>query len=225
MRRRRLLGRGTAVVAAAGDRCSDRECRRSGAVRCAYIDRHEIGCDTAWCPRHLTSVAGRPYCRRHGAVVSALGEDRDHLGLPDTGSRAASLADWMFGELDPEVTRILTVASQAYERRLVVDRIRLVVTPDRRLRTWMSSWKLVDHRGVVTSVSVEVDESNDSDVLARVDTAPIGHGVPPWIERRVTGLPPGADAEERAVFRNAITQSIEFVIGNPQAVRRGYSFR
>ena len=63
-------------------------------------------------------------------------------------------------------------------------------------------------------VAIEVDEADDAEVIAQVDAAVVGHGVPPWIARRRQGVSvaPLVDAEQRRVFYDEIARSIELVV-------------
>ena len=70
-------------------------------------------------------------------------------------------------------------------------------------------------------VAIEVDEDDDSVVMAHVDAELIGQGVPPWIERRRRGVsvPEQVDAEQRRSFYDAIARSIELVVTDREAVQ------
>jgi len=148
--------------------------------------------------------------------VSAVAGGDFVEGLPDVDNRAPSLVGWVSAELDQSV-RLALLRLATPSTRLVVDPVRLAVSPALG-RRWQRSWKLVDHSGVLNRVTIEVDESDDADVRARVDHKMIGHSVPPWIERRRQGLDVTAevDAEQRRGFRDALVRSIELVVSHPE---------
>ncbi|MFN2582494.1 MAG: hypothetical protein ABR498_07120 [Candidatus Dormibacteria bacterium] len=200
------------------DRCMAEGCGVHGGVRCNYIDRRSRPCTTTWCSVHWHTVAGRQYCRRHANLVEQLCGVPAAGGWPDVDNRAASLTGWIGRELDGVVSELFTEVVPPGGARLVNEPVRLVLTPRGSSRRWQRSWKLVDHTGVLNKVAIEVDESNDSDVLARVDTELIGHGVPPWIEQRHFAGTGGVDEQARRTYVNAIARSIELVLTKQEMV-------
>jgi hypothetical protein len=126
----------------------------------------------------------------------------------------------MAAELDARVRAVLRQVSPHGGAVLVADPVRALPARDRAMRRWQRAWKLVDHSGALKSVAIEVDESDDSVVMAHVDTELIGQGVPPWIERRRQGVSVSAlvDAEQRRAFSDAIARSIELVVTDVEAV-------
>ena len=103
---------------------------------------------------------------------------------------------------------------------VVTDPVRLILTPGGHTRRWAKTWKLADHRGVINRVSVEVDESEDPQVAARVDMELIGSGVPPWIEHRLRGETVDATTaeRERRGFAGSMARSIELVLTHQETV-------
>jgi len=193
-------------------------CRTEGAVRCNYVDKRNRRCTTSWCSKHWAVALGRAYCRRHATTVEAVAGEDFVEGLPDLDNRAPSLVGWVSRELDPTIRRVLLRAAPP-AARLVIDPVRLILSPAAG-RRWQRNWKLVDHAGILNRVTIEVEEKDDADVRARVDMEVIGHGVPPWIERRRQGveLPPDADARERHAFTHAMARSIELVVTHQEMV-------
>ena len=193
--------------------CAAEGCDATG-VRCNYVDRRSRRCRTSWCSRHWAIAAGKPYCRRHASVVSAMAGSVSAAGLPEVDSRAAALVGWVALELDGRVRAALRQAAPGSSTMLVVDPVQARPGYGRASRRWHRAWKLVDHTGVLRRVAIEVDEADDADVIAQVDAAVIGHGVPPWIARRREGVKvtPLVDAEQRRVFYEAIARSIELVV-------------
>jgi len=139
--------------------------------------------------------------------------------MPDLGNRAAALAGWVSRELDEPVRRALLGRSTS-TTRLVVDDVGLAVGG--RERRWRRRWKLVDHTGVLHGVGVEVEETDDTCLVVRVDGRVIGSGVPPWITRRRQGEPGGAavDLEERRVYREGLIRAIELMVSREELDRR-----
>ncbi|MBV8194940.1 MAG: hypothetical protein JOY80_05375 [Candidatus Dormibacteraeota bacterium] len=193
-------------------------CSVRGGVRCNYVDRRSRPCTTTWCSAHWVTVGGKQYCRRHAGIVVALGGAPAAGGWPDVDNRAASLAAWVGRQIDSRVTPIFSRVAPAGGARLVNEPVRLMVAPAGGSRRWQRAWRLVDHTGVLNRVSIEVDESNDADVMARVDAELIGHGVPPWIEHRnLAAGSPDAEAARRS-YIDAIARSIELVVTKQELV-------
>ena len=203
-----------------GDRCRADGCEICGGVRCNYVDRRSRPCPTSWCSSHWEIVFGRPYCRRHATVVRALDGFPAAGGWPDLDNRAASLAGWMGWQLDPAVREAFTRVAPPAGAWLVNDPVHLLLGPGGAVRRWQRAWKLVDGGSVLSRVAIEVDEADDTDVLARVDAEVIGHGVPPWIEERLTGAPavPAESAARRRRYLADVARSIELVVTRQELV-------
>jgi len=208
-------------VARARDACLAAGCGGAGGVRCNYVDKRGRTCTTSWCSQHWTEVSGRQYCRRHASTVEALGGADSMEGMPDIDNRAPSLVSWVGEELDSAVRAALDRV-MVPGAVLVVDPVRLHRRPGVPSRRWHRTWKLVDNSGVLKLVAIEVDEDDDSDVRARVGMELIGNGVPPWIERRRSGVEVDAevDAHQRYAFREAMARSIELVVTRQETVPR-----
>lgn len=196
-----------------GERCANGNCRRRDLIRCSYVDKRARFCPTWWCPDHVADLAGIAFCRRHASTMAAIEGSEIVAGLPDLDNRAPSLAGWMGRELDQPVRELLSRVAPS-GAQLVAEPVQLVLTPGGGTRRWAKTWKLIDNHSIVSRVSVEVDESDDREVVARVDSELIGHGVPPWIEHRLAGhrVEPAVDAVERRDFANAMARSIELVV-------------
>jgi hypothetical protein len=201
------------------DRCLAPGCQATG-VRCDYVDRHQRRCRTAWCARHWIAFSGEVFCRRHASVVAATHRGAAAGGLPEVDNRAASLVGWVAGQIDERVRTVLRHAAPEGGAVLVADPVGPLAAHGREHRRWQRAWKLVDHTGVLCRVAIEVDEGNDTDVIAKVDAEIVGHGVPPWIEVRAQGqsISPAADVEQRREFYEAIARSIELVVTRQEVV-------
>ncbi len=204
----------TASAPSGHERCAAEGCRRTDAVRCSYVDKRSRRCPTAWCSDHVAEVAGFPYCRRHASTMTAIEGGEVVAGLPDLDNRAPSLVGWIARDLDAPIRELLERVAALAGANLVTDPVRLVITPGGSTRRWAKTWKVLDSTAVLSRVSIEVDEVDDCNVSARVDTELIGRGVPPWISNRQSGrqLDATADAAERAEFAAAMAKSIELVV-------------
>jgi hypothetical protein len=203
-------------VTITGDRpCSQFNCGRTDAAPCAYLDRRGRRCDTAFCPDHQAVFDGRPFCRRHVGTLRAIGIDVvDRALAPDLDNRAPSLVNWICNDLDERIRTFLSGQIPAGSgEELGEERVHLIRETD-GARRWDRAWKLFDHTGVTTKVSVTVDESDDTTVIIRLGREQITTVVPPWIERRKLGVTvtPEEDAAERAVFYEMIAGRIEAAV-------------
>jgi hypothetical protein len=139
--------------------CSMRRCSNETTQPCAYRDRRERSCLTAFCPAHSVSVAGVAYCRRHASTVQAIGElARNQNGLPDVNDRAPALTNWIARDLDKDIRTLLARTVRPGESVIVDDVVRLAHDHWRKAR-WERSWRIVEHKGPVLAVTVHVSNS------------------------------------------------------------------
>jgi len=201
--------------------CSGDGCRRRDGTQCSYIDKRSRRCATSWCPNHIVSVAGVPFCRRHASTITALEGSEVVAGLPDLENRAPSLVAWVGADLDSPIRELFTRLAPRSSASLVADPVTLVLAPGGGTRRWAKTWRIMDGTAMIGRISVEVDEEDDCDVGARVDSELVGHGVPPWIERRRAGVTvdPATDAAQRREFTTAMARSIELVVSGEEVVR------
>jgi hypothetical protein len=190
--------------------CFDAGCDAGSGIRCNYTDWRGRHCPTTWCFAHWVLVRGKPYCRRHATVMGALDAENAIGGLPDIDNRAASLAGWMGKELEAAVRHALKTIAPA-GARLISEPLRPALTPGAG-RRWQRAWTVSDDTGVLSRVSLEVEEQDDVAIVVRVDGEVIGQGVPPWIGRDAT-----AESVRRA-FRDAIAESISLVLSGREVV-------
>jgi hypothetical protein len=202
------------AAASARERCTAAGCRRRDGIRCSYVDKRARACPTAWCPEHVVDVAGIAFCRRHASTMTAIEGSEIVAGLPDLDNRAPSLAGWIGRELDAPIRELFARIAPIPAATLVAEPVQLVLTPGGRSRRWAKTWKMIHRDEIVSRVSIEVDELDDCQVAARVDSKLIGRGVPPWIEHRLAGhrVEPTVDAAERRQFATAMARSIELVV-------------
>lgn len=219
-RRTRTTDHG-AVAPAGHEHCSGGGCRRRDAARCSYVDKRSRSCPTSWCSDHQSMVDDAVYCRRHASTMTALESTEAVAGLPDLDNRAPSLVGYVARDLDEPVRQLFARIAPA-GATLVTDPVRLVLTPGGHTRRWAKTWKLLDHASILNRVSVEVDESDDPMVSARVDTELIGAGVPPWIENRLAGrsVDAAAAATQRREFAGAMARSIELIVTRQEVLPR-----
>jgi hypothetical protein len=182
-------------------------CGRADGVLCAYVDSRGRSCATDWCPDHVLTIDGLPYCRRHAGIVATLGTSAEAEHLPDVDNRAHSLANWVGNDLDEGIRGMLGQALRGDET-LVVEPILYVFTVF-RTHLWERSWKLVNPGGGVLKVSVDVDEANDAEVRMRLGKRTIMSAVPPWIERRYNPHRFANDAQSRREFYALLLSSVQ----------------
>jgi len=191
--------------------CREHGCSELNAVQCSYIDRRSRKCADARCGAHLRIVDDRPYCRRHAGTVVALASlDTDAMSWPDCDNRAPSLTNWVFAIVDPGVRTALSSQCRPGESVFSDPSVSALYGSKRRL-TFRRTWTVADHTGVRLRVSVQVEDTDDSHVLVRVNGAPVASGVPPWISDRVAGDADTTAREEadRAAYIGEIVGKVE----------------
>lgn len=203
----------TVIDAPRGDElCSG--CTRHDALRCSYIDKRDRQCPTAWCSDHTVMVRGVQYCRRHASTMMAIDGVETVAGLPDLDNRAPSLVGWVGRQLEPAILELLERVGRSSGATLVTEPVALVRGHGGATRRWAKTWKVVDRTGVLSRVSIQVDEDDDNQVAALVNGGTVGSGTPPWIEHRLAGeaVDPDTDSVERHEFALAMVRSIEVVV-------------
>jgi hypothetical protein len=194
--------------------CSMRRCTSTNAKPCAYRDRRERSCPTAFCTAHSVSVGGATYCRRHAGTVQAIGELAKHPGgLPDLTDRAPALINWIARDLDKNIRTLLARTVRPGESVIVDDTVRLKHDHWRQAR-WERSWRIVEHTGPVLAVTVHMAEDDESRVHVRVGAEMVADSVPPWIARRSQGVEVEAaiDISQRQLFYQMLEDNISAAI-------------
>jgi hypothetical protein len=198
--------------------CSAPSCTSPTAVRCAYVDRRQRQCDSAWCSQHQELVFGALYCRRHAGIINALGPDYATFPLPDLDNRAPSLANWIGRDLDRPICEL--IAAQFPGHRMQVSSV--VNGGGPRERVWGRSWKLISATGVDLAIGINVPEADDSVVWVMYGGHVLVELTPPWIEARRAGvlLGPQADYHARCDFYARIVDDLRAAVMATKAESR-----
>lgn len=192
-----------------GDRdCSATGCAETTGVPCAYVDRRDRACATAWCPAHRDLAGGRVYCRRHAGVMRALAAGSDVFSVPDLDTRAPSLVEWVARDLDGDLRAVLMATGEG--ESVTSEAAHLVHAGRTRERGWERSWRLCRYTGFVHRVAVQVDEGRDTEVVVRVGHREVARLIPPWIAARQGGeeVTPAEDAQRRAHFHDLLLGAV-----------------
>jgi hypothetical protein len=193
---------------AAPTRCTVASCTNTDVTPCAYVDRRQRPCNTAWCAQHVVMVDGMALCRRHAGVVRAIGTEPDRLvSLPDLENRAPSLVSWVAHDVDPDVRKLL---ERYADTGTTIDESAIFPLGHVTRRTWTRHWKVLSHTGFDVRISLMVAEAEDTTVRASVDGTIVAELEPPWIARRRSGLTlsPEEDEAERARFRRELIDAV-----------------
>ena len=204
----------TETVVTSATACSMRRCTNMTAQPCAYRDRRERSCPTAFCAAHSVSVGGATYCRRHAGTVQAIGElAKNPSGLPDLSDRGPGLINWIARDLDKNIRTLLARTVRPGESVIVDDAVRLKHDHWRQAR-WERSWRIVEHTGPVLAVTVHMSEDDESRVHVRVGAEMVADSVPPWIARRSQGVEVEAaiDISQRQLFYQMLEENISAAI-------------
>jgi len=197
-----------------GDPCTAEHCAAVTGLPCAYVDRRERHCRTAWCPRHRVVVDGNVYCRRHAGVIAALPSSGSavHLPLPDLDNRAPSLVGWMAKQLDADIWALMLREMEAESGgQLLSDPVCLVFVGIERQRAWERAWTLALQSGERRRVAIMVEEGNDAEVAVKIGPNVVDRLTPPWIAHRMHDetVDPDQDQRERAWFNQRVLDAME----------------
>jgi hypothetical protein len=200
--------------------CAAAGCAETTGVRCAYVDRRDHACPTAWCPAHRELAGDRVYCRRHAGVARALDTGAGAPSLPDVDSRAPGLIEWLARDLGDGLCEALMATGQGDS--VTTEVAHLVHSGRTRERIWERSWRLCRHTGFVHRVALQVAEERDTEVVVRVGHRELARMTPPWITARARGeaLTPAEDARRRAAFRDAVLGAVWRGLAEEDAVSR-----
>lgn len=190
--------------------CAHPGCAHRDSVKCSYIDRRERPCGYAWCPDHQVVFEGQPYCRRHGGVMQAIATNTvERIHPPDLDNRALSLCEWVSNDLDADIRALLEERREGAQGLTVQPQpLHLVLLRQPASRAWARVWTLSDHTGTLLKVGIEVNESDDTIVVAMVDGNPVANDVPPWISDRGTPISDDAVQKRRDQFRVRLVEAL-----------------
>jgi hypothetical protein len=194
--------------------CSMRRCSREDARPCAYHDRRQQSCPTAFCAAHSVAVGGVTYCRRHAGTLQAIGElARNPRALPDVADRGPALINYIARDLDKAIRTLLARTARPGESLVVDDAVRLAHDHQRQAR-WERSWRIVEHTGPVLAVTLQLLEDEQSRVYVRVGAEMVADGIPPWIARRSQGVEVEAaiDISQRQMFYQLLEENISAAV-------------
>jgi hypothetical protein len=188
--------------------CAATACEETTGVRCAYVDRRDRPCPTAWCSAHRELAGGHVYCRRHAVLIRAIAAGTDVLGLPDVDSRAPALVEWIARDLGDRVSDELMATGEG--DAVTTEAAHLVHAGRDRDRVWERSWRLCRHTGFVHRVALQVAEERDTEVVVRVGHRELARMTPPWIVARHRGevLTDAEDARRRAEFHDGLLGAV-----------------
>jgi hypothetical protein len=194
----------------ADEPCAHPGCANRDSVNCAYIDRRERPCGYAWCPDHQVRFEGQPYCRRHGGVMHAIATNTvERIHPPDLDNRALSLCEWVSNDLDADIRALLEARREgAPGLKVQPQPLHLVLLRLPTSRAWARVWTLSDHTGTLLKVGIEVNENDDTIVVATVDGNPVAKDVPPWISDRGTPISDDAVQKRRDQFRVRLVEAL-----------------
>ena len=150
--------------------CSARGCRQETGLPCAYIDRRDRRCPTAWCPQHRAVHDGHVFCPVHGRTVAATADGYADHHRPDLDNEVPLLVSWVTRELEPDLGGLVEVVSREYGQVFVADPVRFVLYGVERVRTWERAWKMCAHTGVTLRVHAAVEEADPTTVHVKVNS-------------------------------------------------------
>jgi hypothetical protein len=182
--------------------CSARGCSAQTGVDCAYIDRRDRQCPTAWCPEHRHVTHDGIYCPIHTGLVDGTTTMFGDTAHPDFENRSPALVNWVAREMQDDIGGIVESIADELGETLVVDPVRFILFGVDRVRTWDRSWKTVTITGHSLRIAVAVEERRPGIVLGRVNSHNIVEVQAPWHEEHMVGVEPASAAEGEEQVQN-----------------------
>lgn len=141
----------------------------------------------------------------------------EQVDPPDLDNRALSLCEWVSNDLDADMRALLEElrgGAAGFEVHAKPLHLVLVRTP--QSRAWAHVWTLSDSKGTVRKVGIEVNEADDTSVVALVDGNPVATEVPPWISDRGTPISEDAVQRRRDEFRVKLVGAVVWAAKNAE---------
>jgi hypothetical protein len=165
----------SAFIALGTAQCRGMGCSAKTSIPCAYVDRRERPCPTAWCPNHRVVFEDKVYCPLHAATMRGLQCDYGDSPHPDVGNRVPALVAWVSATAEDDVVATMQSICRDRGEVLVSDPVRRVLLGHQRVRTWERAWKTCSKVGVSARVAIAVEEALPEDVLAKVNSRVVAH--------------------------------------------------
>ena len=175
--------------------CSARGCSEQSGVACAYIDRRERSCPTAWCAEHRQVTHDQIYCPMHARLLDGTHNDFSDSTHPDLENRAPAVVNWAAREMQEDVDSIVEGIARDLEETLVVDPVRFVLFGVERVRTWDRSWKTVTIHGHSFRAAIAVEEARPDVILGKVNSQVVVRIPAPWHPDHMIGIEPATPEE------------------------------
>jgi hypothetical protein len=163
-------GAPSAFIALGTSPCHGMGCSAGTGIACAYVDRRERPCPTAWCPSHRAVFEDGVYCPLHAATMRGLQCDFGDSPHPDVGNSVPALVAWVSATAEDDVVDTMQSICNDRGEVLVSDPVRRVLLGHERTRTWERAWKTCSKLGVSARVAIAVEEARPRDVLAKVNS-------------------------------------------------------
>jgi hypothetical protein len=185
--------------------CSARGCAAHTGIACAYVDRRQRRCPTAWCPAHRVVWHRAVYCPVHAGTMGATEAQFGGAYRPDIENFVPMLVNWVAREMEPEVAQMVGSLCEEYGQVLVSDPVRFVLVGVERTRTWERAWKMCSHVGVSLRAHIAVEEQNPNSVLGKVNSSVVVSVPPPDGElQELSEDPERHDLAEVRAFREQL---------------------
>jgi hypothetical protein len=170
--------------------CSARGCTAQTGVYCAYIDRRERPCPTAWCPEHRHVTHDAVFCSIHAGLVDGTTTMFGDTAHPDLENQTPALVNWVAREMQEDIQAMVESIATELDETVVVDPVRFILFGVDRVRTWDRSWKTVTIAGHSLRVAVAVEERRPDVVLGKVNSKNVVDVPAPWHEEHMVGVEP-----------------------------------
>ncbi len=182
--------------------CSFRGCGQKTGLACAYVDRHERACPTAWCPQHRYISNDDVFCPTHGRFLDGTHDEFRKTVHVDIGNVVPMVLAWIVQEVDAEVAAEMTEMAAWWHQALVIDPVRFTLVGVQRVRTWERAWKVCDELGPTLRLAVVIEEAEPGVAEARIQSKTVLRLPIPWHENHDLGERPGSPEQAEAAVAN-----------------------
>jgi hypothetical protein len=193
--------------------CSARGCAAHTGIACAYVDRRQRRCPTAWCPQHRVVWHTTVYCPVHAGTMGTTESQFDGMYRPDVENFVPMLVNWVAREMEQPVSDMMGAVCAEYRQSVVSDPVRFVLVGVERVRTWERAWKMCSHVGVSLRVHIAVEEQHPNVVVGKVNSVVVVSVPPPDGELQELSEDPAIhDLPEVRAFREQLLAGMRVAV-------------
>ena len=185
---------------------------------CAYTDDAGGRCDTPWCEKHITHVAGLPVCRRHHDTLEILKSREDSIyevgRRPPIADRSLSLTMHLGRLLGPTVETLLKDTLNTYPGSHVEpeQHPRPFWYAEGVLTGWELGWSVISPRGRHLRVAIRARSGAASPSVQVVAEHMVAYDEEVPAET-IRGQPPQAQLEFMEEIQRMVSETLRSASG------------